>query len=220
MWKSPFIRPLIIAGFAVATYCQCTPPNGELVIEAAALHAYDGSPVEDMQLTLEQRVLSDGVLNGNYETAASATTGTNGNGTLKFQRVNALDYRLSYDRPGWFSVDVVLNPDVFLDDAFLHWSEAITPRAEVTIRLLNVNPFDANDAIQFRTLNVPGSYPTCSNVWETHVGMDIDATRSCSIEADRFLPYTYTVIRNGESTPVLDSIWVAAPDTTHLPIYF
>jgi len=207
--------------FLIAVLCAfgCRPePDGQLQIQVHAQHADAETVAPNIQLTLARRVLADGILNGNYETVASTQTDGSGFGELNFQRVNALDYRLTATGLDWFSLEESINPDVFIDSKVLALDFDVLPRANVIIRLINANPFQTDDAIEFRTLNIAGSYATCSNAWESHTGLDVDIQRSCNIEADRYLPYIYRVFRNNEWTEMVDSLYIAQGDSASLQI--
>lgn len=195
----------------VGTHTGCRPvPEANLSFEITTELAYNGAPVPDIALSVESRTVGNGVFNGSYDRIAEGITNSEGTVELMFPRSNALDYRITSEENDWFERQILINPDVFLDSEKQSIALAMTPRAEITIRLLNANPVDAMDAIQFRTLNTQGDYPTCSNAWGTFSGLDVVEERTCWIEADRYLAYTYRTMRNGE--------WVDyVTDSTYVP---
>lgn len=201
--------------------CGCRPePNKNLTLQVEVLHAYDGQPAEGVDLELERRVLENGVLNGNYQSVGSSTSDEHGLAIFEFQRVNALDYQLNLVSTDWFSFSDFIQPDDFLSNFLVEHTTEATPRGTVHIRLINANPLNDDDLLQFRTLNSPGEYATCSNAWESYPGMEVDTERSCDVEADRYLPYRYHVTRDGELTENLDSIWVPRGSLTELLIAY
>jgi hypothetical protein len=211
----------LLIGVGMAAYCLvgCRPePTGQLQIQVQTQHADLGTDVPNIQLDLERRVLMDGILNGNYEAVADAVTDATGMATLDFQRVNAWDYRLTASGTHWFNWVESINPDIFIDSEVLAIDHEVMPSALVAIHLVNANPLQPDDAIEFRTLNIPGAYPTCSNAWEVHTGLDVNVQRTCRIEADRYLPFIYRVYRNNEWTETLDSLYIAQGDSAALTI--
>jgi len=208
------------AGLAF-TMLACRPePDHNLTLTATAAHAYDGQSVGGVELELERRVLENGVLNGNYQWVGTGTTNPQGIAVFSFDRVNALDYQLSLISEDWFFRSDFIQPDAFLTSPDVTHTMEVTPRGTIDIRLINANPFDGEDNVQFRTLNVPSEYATCSNAWESHLGTEVDVERSCDVEADRYLPYRYHVTRNGELTENLDSIWIPRGEVTTLLIAY
>lgn len=208
-----------LATLCVCCLFNCKPePSGQLKVEVQTFHADVGTAVSNIELSLERRILSNGILSGNYEPVANAISDAFGMTTLNFQRVNALDYRLSAAGSDWFSWMENINPDIFIDNEVLSLEREMMPSAVVRIRLINANPFQLDDAIEFRTLNIPGDYPTCSNAWETHTGLEVDVQRTCQIEADRYLPFVYRVYKNNQWTETLDSLFIPQGDSTLIQI--
>ena len=205
------VRRIWIALASIATTSVgCRPvPETNISFEVSTTLAYTGTPISGISVSLERRSVGNGVFNGNYELIAEGSSNSEGLVELNFSRVNALDYRITGYEEGWFERQVFVNPDVFLDSELQSIALDMTPKAEITIRLLNANPFDEMDAIQFRTLNTPGDYLTCSNEWGTYSGLDLVEERTCWIEADRYLAYTYRTMRQEEWFDyVVDSIYI------------
>jgi hypothetical protein len=130
-------------------------PQTNISFAISTILAYNDEPVSGINVSLESRTVGNGVFNGNYELIAEGSSNSEGIVELNFPRDNAVDYRITGDEYGWFVRQTFVNPDVFLDSEEQSISLAMTPKAEITIRLLNASPFDEMDAIQFRTLNTP-----------------------------------------------------------------
>lgn len=208
---SPYCRYMswTLAGTFMLFQIQCRPvPQGQLSLTVALEHVDTNEPVSQVLVQLERRVLSNGVLNGNYQLVGNGNTDASGIYRFEFDRVNALDYQVLLLEEHWFEQSIWINPDDFIGTEDLTLPMKATPSAQVVIRLYNATPWTQDDQIQFRTLNVPGDYATCTNSWETHIGMNVDVQRSCWIEADRYLPFTYRVFKNNEWIETLDSVWV------------
>jgi hypothetical protein len=208
-----------LATAAACVLFSCKPePSGQLQVEVQTVHADLGTGVSNIELFLERRVLDNGILNGNYEPVANSLTDVSGRATLNFQRVNALNYRLTAAGMHWFPWIEEINPDIFIENEKLSIEQEMMPSALVQIHLVNTNPFQSDDEIEFRTLNIPSEYPTCSNAWEAHVGLNVDVQRSCFIEADRYLPYIYRIYRNNEWTETIDSLFISQGDSALIHI--
>lgn len=208
-----------VGALMVAIGCRPEPDNN-LALHVTVLHADTDNPASNIDLELERRVLENGVLNGNYQSVGSATSDADGTAHFFFNRVNALDYQLNLISTDWFPRSDFIQPDAFLASSEVKHTTEAMPRGTVRIRLVNAFPLDANDKVQFRTLNPPSEYLTCSNAWETHLGAEVDVERTCDVEADRYLPYRYHVTRNGELTEHLDSLWVSRGELTELLIAY
>lgn len=166
-----------------------------------------GPPAADMEATFSQQLLMGGVLTSAFVTIAEGTTDAQGMTTLLFKKENALAYRLELEADQWFSRRIDFNPDDFLPADTVRFNDAMMPRA--TLRIwLEAGPFAGpEDVLQFRTLHVPGEYPTCTNTWRTFDFITAqDTTWTCDMEGGANVAYTWKVTRNGETTEYLDSL--------------
>ncbi|HBP44751.1 MAG TPA: hypothetical protein DD635_02540 [Flavobacteriales bacterium] len=215
--RRAFAFALILAGSSAAIKCR-PEPDSSLMLAVTVLHADASGPAAGVDLELKRRVLENGVLNGNYQPVGASTSDAEGMAYFFFDRINALDYQLNLVSTDWFARSDFIQPDAFLESPEVEHVTEATPRGTIRIQLTNANPVDETDKVEFRTLNAPSPYETCSNAWEIHVGTKIDVERTCDIEADRYLAYRYHVTRNGELTEHLDSIWVPRGGITELLI--
>lgn len=212
-------RLAVILIVLIAMVSSCRPePDAQLTLTVHLQHAYDAAPVPDVDLELERRVLENGVLNGNYQWVGAESTNEQGVAQFLFNRVNALDYQVNLLSEDWFERTDWIHPDVFLTNSEVELEIAATPRGTVHIELINQAPGNELDVIQFRTLNIPGEYTTCSNAWESHDGTVPYIERTCDVEADRYLPFRHHVTRNNQTIETLDSIWIPRGETTSLQI--
>lgn len=177
-----------------------------------------GEPVENVEATLSRRALSGGVLVGAYTDAAAGGSDAAGICDLTFDRVNALDYRLDLRRDGWFSERLTFPADDFQPGEPRNVIVEMMPRAEVVIQIAPGGPTAPGDQVQFRTLTTLGPWVTCSPGFLTLTHLAPDSTWTCSMPGDSYIHYQYTVTREGETTPVLDSLWLPAWEETLLQV--
>ena len=81
------------------------------------------------------------------------------------------------------------------------------PRATLRIHLEAGPLAGAGDILQFRTLHVPGEYPTCSNEWRTYdAASAADTSWTCDMEGGATVAYVWKVTRDGETIETVDSL--------------
>lgn len=205
-----------VLGLLLACRPQSEEPLGLTVSVRDARPDRLGMPVPEVGLRLSRRAVEGGVLVGAYTDAAEGTTDATGQCALSFDRVNALDYRLDLEREGWFPERLAFSPEDFVPGEPQVVAVELMPRAQVTVHLVRLGEAAPGDQVQFRTLHVPDRWPTCAGVWHTVSGATADTAWTCEMPGDSYLPYTYVASRSGESSTVLDSIWLPAFNHTEL----
>jgi hypothetical protein len=197
---------IIALGFVGA----CKKGDTDCVLHVALIDAGEDlahPPAVDLSATLKQQLLSGGVLTSAFTVVAEGSTDTAGNCDLKFKKENALVYRLDLQASDWFSRQIEFNPDDFLPGDTVHFTAEMMPRATLRVHLEAGLLAGPGDVLQFRTLHVPGDYPTCSNAWHTFDHLTgADTTWVCDMEGGANVAYTWKVTRDGETVEFLDSL--------------
>ena len=97
--------------------------------------------------------------------------------------------------------------DDFLPGDTVRFSTDMMPRATLRVHLEAGLLTGNDDVLQFRTLHVPGEYPTCSNEWRTFNGSTAaDTAWVCDMEGGATVAYTWMITRDGETNWYLDSL--------------
>lgn len=188
----------------------CRKPSTDCVL---ALSVWDAGedvaqpPVPGVDAEFMQQILAGGVLTSALVPVDEGTTDAAGNCALTFTKENALIYQLDLKAEGWFSRQIEWNPDDFLPGDTVHFTTDLMPRATLRVHLETSLLTGSEDVLHFRTLHVPGEYPTCSNEWRTFTAATgADTTWVCDMEGGATVAYTWEVTRDGETEWFLDSI--------------
>lgn len=197
-------------GLALALLTGCGKPTTDCLLHIA-LH--DGGadvahpPASGMEATLKQQALDGGILTSAFTAVAQGTTDGQGICELAFAKENALVYRLELRADQWFSRQIEWNPDDFLPGDTVRFTGEMMPRATLRIHLEAGPLAGAGDILQFRTLHVPGEYPTCSNEWRTYdAASAADTSWTCDMEGGATVAYVWKVTRDGETIETVDSL--------------
>jgi hypothetical protein len=195
---------------ALATAIGCRKPSTDCVLALSVQDAgvdVESPPVPGIGVEFKQQILAGGVLTSAFVSVDEGETDANGACTLEFKKENALIYRLDLQAEGWFSRQIEWNPDEFLPGQTVEFTTDMMPRATLRIRLEAGLLTGPDDVLQFRTLHVPGEYPTCSNAWRTFdANTGADTTWVCDMEGGANVAYAWTVTRDGETESHVDSL--------------
>lgn len=198
---------LVAAALLVA---GCEKPSTDCVLHlelADAGHDVSAPPLAGVEATFRQQLLSGGVLTSAFTPVAEGATDAQGVCDLAFAKENALAYRLDLEADGFFARQIPWNPDDFLPGETLPCASDLMPRATVRVRLEAGLLASPGDVLQFRTLHVPGEYPTCDNGWRTfNSATAADTAWVCDMEGGATVAYTWKVTRDGETVNHVDSI--------------
>ncbi len=188
----------------------CRKPSTDCVLALSVQDAgadVELPPAPGIGVEFKQQILSGGVLTSAFVDVAEGETDGDGACELAFTKENALIYRLDLKADGWFSRQIEWNPDDFLPGDTVRFTTAMMPRATLRIHLEAGMLTGPDDVLQFRTLHVPGEYPTCSNAWITFdATTGADTTWVCEMEGGATVAYTWKVTRDGETESHVDSL--------------
>jgi hypothetical protein len=191
----------------------------DLVLRGQVNDYRNNSGVKGVRVKLDEQVLQSGALSGAFVNAGEVTTDHNGYFELVFDRKNALNYRLTLSKEGYFSEVIELNPDNFRPNEPYDYNAVVIPEAFFTLTVRNVQPDSSNDLIRFRKLNALFDCLCCNNEFDEFYGASVDTSVTCRLYGDHMLTYTYDVLKLEETT-VVDSIYCPAFHTTELVIEY
>jgi hypothetical protein len=188
----------------------CKKPSTDCVLHIELQDAGEDvnqPPVEGIDASFHQQLLSGGILTSAFTLVDENTTNEQGICDLVFRKENALSYRLQLRGDQWFSQELTWNPDDFLPGDSVFFEALMMPRAALQIHLEAGWLAGSDDLLQFRTLHAPGEYPTCSDEWKSFdVTSGADTSWVCEMEGGATVAYAWKITRDGETMQYLDSI--------------
>lgn len=193
--------------------------NLELIIRGSVVDYRHTAGVAGVTVRLDEQVVEGGTVSGAYNLAANTTTDANGDFELQFDRKNALNYRITLTKDGYFTKQFNVNPDQVNPGEVHEVSEDMIPEATLQIRVVNTQPESDDELMRFRKLNAFFECVCCNNEFYDFQGAAVDSTFSCKLYGDYNVTYTYTVNRE-EEVNVVDSVYCPAFHTTELLIEY
>ena len=196
---------------------SCRPEDSSIRFRVACVEWADPSaPASQVQVTLEEQRLENGVLNGFYTEVDQAVTGADGVVELATVRSNVLSIRLRVAREGCFEELVPFNPeDLTSGETFNHHEVAVMPQTRVDASLSNSLPECTNSNMIYRWIprDVQGAASevrwSCGTDWVAVEGGGTDQSTCFITGYNWLLHHRYWACAGLDSTAI-DSVWCPA----------
>ena len=202
---------------------SCRPEDSSTRFRVACVEWADPSaPASQVQVTLEEQRLENGVLNGFYTEVDQAVTGADGVVELATVRSNVLSIRLRVAREGCFEELVPFNPeDLTSGETLNHHEVAVMPQTRVDASLSNSLPECTNSNMIYRWIprDVQGAASevrwSCGTDWVAVEGGGTDLS-TCFITGDTWLLHHRYWACAGLDSTAIDSVWCPAGEVVSL----
>lgn len=212
---------LLLAG----TTWSCRPEDSAIRFRVACVEWADPTaPATQVQVTLEEQRLENGVLNGFYTEVDQAVTGADGVVELETIRSNVLSIRLRVDRDGCFEELVLFNPEDLSSGETVNQQEvAVMSQTRVDASLSNTLPECTNSNMIYRWIprDVEGAASevrwSCGTDWVAVEGGVTDHS-TCFITGDTWLLHHRYWACAGLDSTAIDSVWCPAGGVVNLTL--
>lgn len=202
---------------------SCRPEDSSIRFRVACVEWADPSaPASQVEVTLEEQRLENGVLNGFYTEVDQAVTGADGVVELATVRSNVLSIRLRVAREGCFEELVLFNPeDLTSGETLNHEEVAVMPQTRVDASLSNSLPECTNSNMIYRWIprDVEGAASevrwSCGTDWVAVEGGGTDQS-TCFITGDTWLLHHRYWACAGLDSTAIDSVWCPAGEVVSL----
>ena len=202
---------------------SCRPEDSSIRFRVACVEWADPSaPASQVEVTLEEQRLENGVLNGFYTEVDQAVTGADGVVELATVRSNVLSIRLRVAREGCFEELVPFNPeDLTSGETLNHEEVAVMPQTRVDASLSNSLPECTNSNMIYRWIprDVEGAASevrwSCGTDWVAVEGGGTDQS-TCFITGDTWLLHHRYWACAGLDSTAIDSVWCPAGEVVSL----
>lgn len=197
----------------------CNKNNeSDLRIQGRVADSRNNSGLGNVEVTLEEQVLADGVLNASFQQAAQVSTASDGSYELVFERKNALVYRVEYERNGYFDRTIEINPDDVRPGEPVTRNLAMVPEAFFEVRLWNTGGNGMESELRFRNLDGNFGCACCTTDWVVIDGTTADTSFTCALHGDFMMHFTYEIMQPGFDTTIVDSVFCPAFQTSAVTI--
>lgn len=188
-----------------------------VVISGLILDPNQQIPVEGVTVEVWTQQIEGGIFAANYKLAATFITLQDGKFLFNLESLNYTGIRLIFKKEGYFGWESDINMDKVKTDHGHHAQYQLLPKALLHIRVVNAEPFNADDFFEFRILN---GFSTCEECCKAekyqYSGMNIDQTVECQTAGHLNLVIQWSKRKNGEQVFKTETIFVKAFETTDI----
>ena len=128
--------------------------------------------------------------------------------------------RITYSKVDYIQHTEPINPDD-LSAETNDYSTNLDPISYVNLRLVNSNPNDSEDVIDFRYISA--NFPQCDccdSSAKIVTGAMVDTTITCIIVGDTQLDYIYFVAKDGTENVTTGGVYVDSFETAEITINY
>jgi hypothetical protein len=211
---------IVLGGLlAVMSLTQCKKEEGKYAIQGKITHARTGAPLSGAAVNLQKKVVGGSVFNAAYTTAANATTGSDGQFAMDFQRENFAGLKLVAHYSQFISREQELNVGSFSVGSTYNQSLSLYPEAFIDVHFQHTALEAPSDRIRFTFLNAQFDCICCSEGYKEFTGI-VDTLTQCKLYGDQWLKYRVIFTKAEQDSTVVDSVYCPAFQTTPLHIVY
>ncbi|MCF8370119.1 MAG: hypothetical protein K9H64_00765 [Bacteroidales bacterium] len=159
------------------------------------------TPVEGVTITLLSQKTTTGTFSYNFVEEATTQSNAQGEFFFNFTFSYNVAFKLEMVKENYFSSTEVFEIEAIPDDDHYFGEFDLYPEATIRFHLLNQNPFNAADNVQYRILNWDVACDgCCPYIFRGFTGYIIDETFECRVYGNQEYEIEFIVTKNTHST--------------------
>lgn len=222
-FKKFYLAPILAFVFAALVFSACKKEEKIITLRIEG-HITDpnlGSSLGGVRVAISANEVSSGIWNNAFSEIAHCTTESDGLFSFAFEQINAGEFRVDFEKPGYFEQQNIINPDAFSPENPHYDDYEMYSEAWFKIDIVNVNPFDAGDYILYKQLRGTGNCSSCCTATQHQLfGENIDTTFTCLLYGDQWVTYDYIVFKDNQANSFSDSVFAVRNDTTSVVLQY
>lgn len=192
--------------------------NQAVTVKGQVTEGYLNDPVNGVEVTIAFSAVSASSFSAGYEPVGTAVTDGSGNYTIEFDRVQAVDYRVTGVKEGFKNISYKVATSEWGVDEENNYDFEIFETATLEIRLVDQSPTSPSDRILFDLLpHSSGCSGCCPTTRVDYNGSD--TTIFCDVYANQQINYEFTKLSNSGALQGTGSIY-AAPGLNIIELEF
>ncbi len=211
----------IIFLFLLIPFLSCKKDEAlNYTIKGTIVNGRTGAPISGLNVSIQQKIIQDGIFSALFTDAASAITDANGNYSMTWKRENVAAFQLLLEKEQHISRQIELSPNSLNANESFTYNAHVFTEAFITVHLINEGETTAVDICNFRFDDTDFDCTCCTDAWVNTFGADVDSTWTCKVYGDSWIRYVKDIATLEVDSVSTDSIWCPAFQTTILEIAF
>jgi len=196
-------------------FSNCKKDTKVYTISGNVSNKQTGDNINGVKVSLEAKMIKDGVYNPNFINLKDAYTDDNGNYLMEIYEEQVSDYRFRISKETYFDYEETVTVDELQASSSFKKDFTMIAESWIELKVKNTTPHDNNDKIVYRFTNIDVSgYQCCSNTLNTGVGAEYNETHTCKVQSNDWIYLEWTVIKNGGQHVFEDSLYTEPGQTT------
>ncbi len=206
---------------ALISLNSCDSDQNRLHIEGMVHDPQLDIPVENAQVNLATKQMSNGTWSNTYTTIEETQSGTDGRFAFEFEFNYTTGYRLSLSKSNYYSVSSEFTENDFESDRFYSKQFEMTPKSYLEIHFRNDFPFDENDRISYHIVGWERTGDDCCTAgYQEFIGDDIDETTYCSVDGEKEYVLEYIITRNNNTQALTKTFYAKAFENQVIELFY
>ena len=168
-------------------------------------------PVSDVDITISQKIITNGATSGGYTFAGSTVSDAAGNWSITFDREKVTEFLLEFEKDSYFSISQVESSASISTENINTYSKVLEPMSWVTFKIKNSFPND-DDHFKLVTQTFREGCEGCAENKTTSFYGELDTTITYVTTAGEYVKFTTINVPIADSD--LDSVYTTPFENT------
>lgn len=194
-------KSYVVAIMSVLLLASCADDNRVISISGTTKDPTLNNVLENVDVTLYSQKTTTGTFSYNFVKEASTKSNAQGEFSFDFTFSYNVAFKLELGKDAYFSsVDIFDLENIPDDDRYFKEFE-MYPEAKIRFHLVNQNPFNAADNVQYRVTGWDYDCDgCCPYIFRKFTGANIDEIFECRVYGNKQYEIEFIVTKNGNSS--------------------
>jgi hypothetical protein len=182
------------------------------------------APEKGVEVQLLGSKIESGIYNVNYVVLNTAVTDASGNYEMEIKDEKVSAYRFYVNKENYFDEYYDVESKYLEANSEYNRNFNIFPIAEIELSVKNTMPFDSDDEIRYRFINLENAESRCRDCCNDKIvigeGPLYSASKTCQLRGDRYLKIEWIVFKGAGTNTYQDSVYCEAFKKTKYSITY